>query len=206
MPIIISSDKTQVTLFRNKTAYPIYITIGNLPKDIRSRSSQRGQILLGYLPTTKLEQITNKASRRRTLANLFHACMRKIMAPLRSAGLDGIAMTSGDGVTRRMHPIFAAYVGDYPEQVLVTGIKTGQCPVCTVPADQLGEADVDFPVRDLETALDAFALADESPPDFALARTSESSRYTSRSGRTFHTLMSTWPLPPTSYIKCTRAL
>jgi hypothetical protein len=32
IPVIISSDKTQVTLFRNKAAYPIYMTIGNIPK------------------------------------------------------------------------------------------------------------------------------------------------------------------------------
>jgi hypothetical protein len=30
IPIIISSDKTQITLFRNKTAYPVYMTIGNI--------------------------------------------------------------------------------------------------------------------------------------------------------------------------------
>ena len=63
MPIILSSDKTQVTLFRNKAAYPVYLTIGNLPKDIRSKPSQGGQILVGYLPTSKLEHITNKAAR-----------------------------------------------------------------------------------------------------------------------------------------------
>src|SRR6202041_763924 len=34
IPIIISSDKTQLTLFRNKSAYPVYMTIGNIPKDI----------------------------------------------------------------------------------------------------------------------------------------------------------------------------
>ncbi|KAG1837532.1 hypothetical protein C8R48DRAFT_622793, partial [Suillus tomentosus] len=33
--IIISSDKTQVTMFHNKTAYLVYLTIGNIPKDIR---------------------------------------------------------------------------------------------------------------------------------------------------------------------------
>ncbi|KAG2130431.1 uncharacterized protein EDB93DRAFT_1243290 [Suillus bovinus] len=37
IPIIISSDKTQVTMFRNKTAYP---------------PSRRAHILLAYLPTT----------------------------------------------------------------------------------------------------------------------------------------------------------
>ncbi|KAJ7836089.1 hypothetical protein B0H13DRAFT_1499387, partial [Mycena leptocephala] len=43
---------------------------------------------------------------------------------------DGIPMTSGDGVTRRGHRIYATFVGDYPEQVLVTAVKTGECPTC----------------------------------------------------------------------------
>lgn len=63
IPVIISSDKTQVTLFRNKSAYSVYLTIGNLPKDIHSKPSQGGQILLGYLSTSKLKHIKNKAAR-----------------------------------------------------------------------------------------------------------------------------------------------
>ncbi len=175
MPIIISSDKTQVTLFRNKAAYPVYITIGNLPKDIRSKPSQRGQILLGYLPTTKLEHISNKAARRRTLANLFHACMSAILLPLRRLGVEGMEMATGDGVVRRVYPIFAAYVGDYPEQVLVAGVKTGECPVCPVPRDELGEftmADSDGedpPLRDVSRTLAVLATADESPIEFMRA-------------------------------------
>ncbi|KIJ60181.1 hypothetical protein HYDPIDRAFT_32447 [Hydnomerulius pinastri MD-312] len=64
IPILLSSDKTQVTLFRNKAAYPIYMTIGNIPKEIHRKPSRRAQILVGYLPTTKLEHITNKSARR----------------------------------------------------------------------------------------------------------------------------------------------
>ncbi|KAJ7750301.1 hypothetical protein B0H16DRAFT_1843496 [Mycena metata] len=51
IPIIISSDKTLLTLFRNRTAYPVYLTIGNIPKDIRRKPSRQAQILLAYLPT-----------------------------------------------------------------------------------------------------------------------------------------------------------
>ncbi|KAI9440325.1 hypothetical protein H4582DRAFT_1796975, partial [Lactarius indigo] len=54
VPVIISSDKTQLTLFRGKTAYPVYLTIGNIPKDIRRKPSRRAQILIGYLPTARL--------------------------------------------------------------------------------------------------------------------------------------------------------
>jgi hypothetical protein len=64
IPIIISSDKTQVTLFRNKSAYPVYLTIGNIPKEIRRKPSRGAHILLAYLPCTRLDHISNKASRR----------------------------------------------------------------------------------------------------------------------------------------------
>jgi hypothetical protein len=34
IPVILSSDKTQLTAFGNKLAYPVYLTIGNIPKGI----------------------------------------------------------------------------------------------------------------------------------------------------------------------------
>ena len=146
------------------------MTIGNLPKDVRSKPTRRGQILLAYLPTTRLQHIKSKAARRRTLANLFHACMARITAPLVSAGLEGIEIASGDGVIRRGHPILAIYVGDYPEQVLVTGCKTGECPKCPIPRDEVGDdVDTSRPFRDLGKVLDALAAADQSPREFTRA-------------------------------------
>ena len=90
IPVIISSDKTQLTLFRNKSAYPIYMTIGNIPKEIRRKPSSHAYILIGYLPTTRLENVTNKARKRRVIANLYHACIGRILQPLESAGIDGL--------------------------------------------------------------------------------------------------------------------
>ena len=34
IPVIVPLDKTQLMLFRDKMAYPIYLTIGNIPKDV----------------------------------------------------------------------------------------------------------------------------------------------------------------------------
>ncbi|KAJ7826125.1 hypothetical protein B0H14DRAFT_3725210 [Mycena olivaceomarginata] len=168
IPIIISSDKTQLTVFGNKTAYPVYMTIGNIPKEIRRKPSRRAYVLLGYLPTSRMKNVKNKAARRRILANVFHACMSHILAPLKDAGITGIPMTSGDGVTRRGHPIYATFVGDYPEQALVTAIKTGECPTCEVPRDELGE-DAAYPLRDLEKILDALDSLDSGPTAYAAA-------------------------------------
>lgn len=155
VPIIISSDKTQLTVFGNKTAYPVYLTLGNLPKHIRRKPSRQGQILLAYLPTSKLEHIENKTGRRRALANLFHACLDYILEPLREAGIQGLELQSGDGAVRRGFPIVAAYVGDYPEQLLVTCPKNGRCPRCPVDPLELGNPAAVKNARDLEPILNA---------------------------------------------------
>ncbi|THU89883.1 hypothetical protein K435DRAFT_821260 [Dendrothele bispora CBS 962.96] len=156
VPVILSSDKAQVTLFRNKSAYPVYLTIGNLPKEIRRKPSQQGQVLLAYLPTTRLEHIKNKVSRRQAVTNLFHSCMKNLLAPLETAGIDGVELQSGDGVVRRCHPILAAYVGDYPEQVLITTVFYGDCATCPTEKDELG----DYPCReDFRSMADAVSAA-----------------------------------------------
>jgi len=137
-PIIISTDKTLLTLFQNKQAYPVYLTIGNIPKEIRRKPSCCAYVLLGYLPTTCLENELDYSSRRCQLSNLYHACMAQIFSPLRHAGEAGVLMTMGDGITYRIHPLLACFVGDYPEQVLTTATFTGECPICPIPHNQLG--------------------------------------------------------------------
>ncbi|KAG2124671.1 hypothetical protein DEU56DRAFT_963354 [Suillus clintonianus] len=169
IPIIISSDKTQVTMFRNKAAYPVYLTIGNIPKEIHHKPSHSAHILLGYLPTTRLEHIPNKASRRRTISNLYHACMSRILGPLERAGLDGVKMRSGDGALCCCHPLFASFVGDYPEQLLATGVKFMECPKCDIDADDMGSNTAAFHLRNLGSVLDALAALDQGSLAFVCA-------------------------------------
>ena len=133
----------------------MYLTIGNLPKSVQCKPSQQGQILLAYLPTTRLDHITNKAVWHQVLANLFHACMSFLLEPLKEAGKTGVPMMSGDGVWRRCHPILAVYVGDYPEQCLVAGAYSGDCPVCECEHDDLGTFPSVHDSRDLDIILDA---------------------------------------------------
>ncbi|KAI9461560.1 hypothetical protein BJY52DRAFT_1203368 [Lactarius psammicola] len=139
VPVLISTDKTQLTLFRNKSAYPIYMTIGNIPKEIRCKTSLRAYVLLGYLPTTKLELEKNKARRKRLTANLYHACMQCILDPLASAGENGVFMSTAEGLVHWNHPILASFIGDYPEQVLTTCSLSGDCPTCGTLHNNLGD-------------------------------------------------------------------
>ncbi|KAJ3711351.1 hypothetical protein C8R42DRAFT_728691 [Lentinula raphanica] len=92
--------------------------------------------------------------------------MRHILKPLETAGVTGVIMASSDGVQRLCHPIFAAYIGDYPEQILVTGSLTGDCPTCTVPREKIGEDTERYPLRHLQSILEALQMADEGAAAF----------------------------------------
>ncbi|KAF8270736.1 hypothetical protein EI94DRAFT_1698606 [Lactarius quietus] len=75
----------------------------------KMQTSSSAYVLLGYLPM-------NKAKRKRLIANLYHACMWHILEPLVSAGKNGVFMFTAAGDVYLTHPIFASFIGDYPEQ------------------------------------------------------------------------------------------
>ena len=154
--------------FHGKSAYPIYLTIANVPRNIHCKPSHHTQMLLGYIPTTKFHGISNKAGRCCAIANLYHGCMRLLLDPIKSIGVTGIPMMGGDGIWRRCHPIFASFVGDYPEQVLVTCTYNSRCPKCMVLPDQLGDF-VRSPLRDYDKVRDVYTLSDGDAHLFHLA-------------------------------------
>ena len=77
-------------------------------------------------------------------------------------------MMGGDGVWWRCHPIFANFVGDYPEQALVTCTYFRQCPKCVITPDQLGEYQ-NFLPHQQRLATDTYLLVDEEPHVFHAA-------------------------------------
>ncbi|KAJ6561026.1 hypothetical protein B0H10DRAFT_2240103 [Mycena sp. CBHHK59/15] len=79
-------------------------------------------------------------------------------------------MASSDGQIRRCHPIVACYIGDYPEQVLVTCVKTGECPTCDVVHGKLGDG-IAAHLRHLDNILDALDTLDQGGTVYAKACT-----------------------------------
>ena len=98
--LIVSSDKTQLMHFRGKSTYLVYLTIGNVPKNIHRKPSHHAQVLLAYIPTTKFNGIPNKAGRRRAIANLYHGCMQALLDPIKAIGITGVPMLGRDGIWR----------------------------------------------------------------------------------------------------------
>ena len=150
--MIIASDKTQLTQFSgNKAAYPVYLTLGNIPKSLRRKPGSRACVLIAYLSVDKpsKEGLSKTALRLRNY-EIFHRSMAVVLQPLKAAGNPrgpGIEMVGGDGAVRRVYPILATYVADYPEQCLVTCTKYGTCPKCRRKAEELERIEPGDPRR-----------------------------------------------------------
>ncbi|KIO33396.1 hypothetical protein M407DRAFT_65584, partial [Tulasnella calospora MUT 4182] len=138
-PVILATDKTKLSYFSgDKAAWPVYLTIGNIPKRIRRQPSKRATVLIGYLPVTKLTWFTPQ-KRSSTGQDLFHSCMREILSPLVSTGESGCKMACADGFERNVYPLLASYMADHPERCLATCTKENGCTCCLVDDQEHGE-------------------------------------------------------------------
>jgi hypothetical protein len=79
--------------------------------------------------------------------------MGLIMESLTDAGKNGVQMTCADGFIRKVHPIFAAYVADYPEQCLIACCMENRCPECKVLPTERGDH-CPHTKRDVDETLD----------------------------------------------------
>lgn len=152
VPVILGSDKTTVSVATGNVEYwPLYLTTGNVHNSAR-RSHGSAVGLLGFLaiPKSKFsyylclfhitfdyiidifipadKEFQNDQEFRDFRRQLFHVSLEAALAPLHSAMTKPEVTLCADGHYRRAIYGIGPYIGDYPEQVLLTCIVQGWCP------------------------------------------------------------------------------
>jgi len=114
VPVICASDKTHLTNFTgDQHARLLYLTIGNIRKDIRRTHQQHAWILVGLIPCPpKGAKHTDEA---------WHSAVGTVLSPLRNLDITdpGLKWDCAVGLQRQCYPLLAAWVGNYPERVMV---------------------------------------------------------------------------------------
>ncbi|KAH4614842.1 hypothetical protein HBH82_006400 [Parastagonospora nodorum] len=106
VPIIISVNKTQLSLISGDRSTP-------------------STLLAGFIPTTKIHNPLLKSQ-------VYHYCIGKLLSPLENAAKSRILLACADGRTRQCYPTICAILADYEEQVLLTSVKKNRhCTRCT---------------------------------------------------------------------------
>jgi hypothetical protein len=95
-------------------------------------------ILIAYIP---LPVFTEKSELHTALQHrLFHQCLKIVLKSLEVAGKEGKLFRDSYGHQRVGYPRLAAYLADYPEQVLINCAAPYNSPVTTAQYHDLGDA------------------------------------------------------------------
>ncbi|KAK7684225.1 hypothetical protein QCA50_012549 [Cerrena zonata] len=129
IPVIAGSDKTTVSIATgNNEYYPLYVSPGNVHNNVR-RAHRDALVLVGVLAIPKTERrYQNDVWWRKFRRQLFHSSISAILQSLRPWMTTPFVIRCPDGHFRRAIYELAAYIADYPEQVLCTCIVQGWCP------------------------------------------------------------------------------
>jgi hypothetical protein len=128
VPVVCASDRTHLTSFSgDQHAWPLYLMIGNIRKDICRTPKKCPWILVDLTPCPP------KGAK--NIDEACHSAVGTVLSQLRHLDITGPSLKwdCADGFQQQCNLLLAARVGDYPEQVMVVNVSYGSCPMCEIP-------------------------------------------------------------------------
>ncbi len=143
--VILGSDKTHLTNnYGDKQDHCVYMSCGNIDKDMRSKISSRCWVKVAQIPVGKfLEKDQNGMLNQR----LYHMCMDIVLETLKECSNNPIPMPDATGAIRLVRTILLAHIADHPEQQMIACAAGGSSPISLAWQKELG---LEYP-QDLRT-------------------------------------------------------
>ncbi|KAG1864380.1 hypothetical protein F4604DRAFT_1882085 [Suillus subluteus] len=121
VPIILGSDKTPVTrITGGLEMHPLFITIGNLDSEVRSKATLRAWRCIAYMPIAKFR--VHPDYQGILQARLWHKCVDLVCANLKIAAKDGCFMPDPSRYIRYVFTPLVAHVCDLPEATMIAAV------------------------------------------------------------------------------------
>ncbi|KAG8705804.1 hypothetical protein FRC09_002747 [Ceratobasidium sp. 395] len=148
--MIIASDATPLSTHSGDVAaHAVYISLANIDKSVRAKTSENAWILVAYIPKSKFQRTMAtlekrpKAVKSKILGmlnrRLFHRCMDIITRPLRRSSPHNVIDPEGN--IRSVLYELIGYVADLEEQWMLAGLGGQTCPHCKCDPTHLGDAE-----------------------------------------------------------------
>jgi len=127
VPVISASCQSHcINLSGDQHASLLNLTFGNIHNDICWTPKQCAQILI-VLILYHQEGVQNTDK-------MWHSAFGTVLSPLWNVERTGPSLTCNcdDEFLRQCYPLWAAWVGDYPEESIITKVLYGICPMCEI--------------------------------------------------------------------------
>jgi hypothetical protein len=142
LPIIFYSDATTLDHIGKNSRHPIFITIGNIPTNLRNKPESKA--LVGLIPVLEgSKQKKGTKEFREAIRITFHKCFEILLTPIRAQEQTGIQLKVGNSYVW-CTMIVAMILGDWPENskywLTYGGSKCqSPCHSCLVDRDNLNK-------------------------------------------------------------------
>ncbi|KAG2029719.1 hypothetical protein BDR03DRAFT_1018036 [Suillus americanus] len=145
VPIILGSDKTPVTCITGGLEmHPLFITIGNLDSEVRSKATLRAWRCIAYMPIAKFR--VHPDYQGILQARLWHKCVDLVCANLKIAAKDGCFMPDPSRYIRYVFTPLVAHVCDLPEAMMIAAVSKSASPITMATQANFGDG-VLYPPR-----------------------------------------------------------
>ncbi len=148
---MISSDATLMTnISGDKKAHCVYMSCGNIRKDVRSKASARCWMKVAEIPVATFNEIsTQKGLSHR----LYHLCMDIVTESLKQCSHAPVRMTDANGDERLVRTILFVHLADLPEQLVISCCHGGASPISYARHNDFGSGEKKPPRTGVGTVL-----------------------------------------------------
>ncbi len=129
-------DKTHLNnTYGDKHIHGVYMSCGNIDKDIRTKLSARVWVMIAQIPVVKFLEKTHQGI---LTQRLLHVCMDFITANLKECSKNPKYMADAKGILRLIRTILLAHIADFPEQQAIACVSGDASPISVARHAQLG--------------------------------------------------------------------
>src|SRR6202042_3235588 len=137
--------------------HPVLLSLANIEAGIRMKATSHAFALAAYLPIPKFQNVTPQVQAVLS-ARVYHTCVSIIMDGLKAADADGEVMSDPNGTQRLCHTPLVSWIGDLPEQRVISCVLGNQSPISEASLNQFGDSNP-HPRRTRELTLSRIAQA-----------------------------------------------
>ncbi|KAG2043528.1 hypothetical protein BDR03DRAFT_851704, partial [Suillus americanus] len=138
VPIILGSDKTPVThITGGLEMHPLFITIGNLDSEVRSKATLRAWRCIAYMPIAKFH--VHPDYQGIFQARLWHKCVNLVCANLKIAAKVDCFMPNPSRYIRYVFTPLVAHVCDLPEAMMIAAVSKSASPITMAMQANFGD-------------------------------------------------------------------